>query len=342
MNLELQNQDEEVASQNLEEEDQDGELSVTAMIASVIKISSYHVMRTEAEKTLDNIFHMERIDGVLRLLEPAYGRKDLMENVVDNECGKYFIKASDDLLAMIFLQVMFEVPLPEENDVIYLSQQWMRAVQKIFCQYGKGSLNGQAEGVVDDLMHRYVLTAGTAAMRAFPLHEAAAAIRKKIMSGEDVARSLRFFLDDVLDDPKFEFYQSREVSRKYLTIVVLKTVFNILKEMAVQQKKFDNFHELSNFHKERKGDYFNLRPGYLRELARDEIAEEVDSLLKNSKDGQDFSDKLKKYREDNAEKIFEFWSSNEPIAPDARKPNTEPNQGYEEEEPDDLLDRDEL
>ena len=292
MNLEPQNQDEEVTSQNPEEEDQDGELSVTAMIASVIKIPSYHVMRTEAEKTLDNIFQMERIDGVLRLLEPAYGREDLMENVVDNECGKYFIKASDDLLAAIFLQVMFEVPMPEENDVIYLSQTWMRAVQKILCQYGKVSLKGEGEGVVDDLINRYVLTAGTAAGPAFPLKEARATIRKKIMSEENIARSLRFFLDDVLDDPKFEFYQSKEVSRKYLTIVVLKTVFYILKEMAVQSKKFDNFHELSNFHKERKGDYFNLRPGYLRELARDEIVEEVDSLLKNSKDGHDFSEKL--------------------------------------------------
>ena len=305
------------------------------MIGSV---TDDQVMRTEAEKTFDKIFQMERIDGILRLLEPAYGRVDLMENVVDKECGKYFIKASDDLLATIFLQVMYEVPLPEENDVIYLGQTWMRLVQKILCQYGELDL----QGAVDDLMNRYVLTAGTAAMRAFPLEEAAAAIRNKMIKPEDVAKNLGTFLDEALDDPKFDFYQSKEVSRKYLTVVVLKMVFYIVKEMAVHSKKFDNLHELSNFQSEQKGKSFNLRPGYIRELTRDEIADDIDKLEKNSKDGHDFAEKLEKYKEDNAEKIFEFWGSNDPIAPDTRNPNAKSNRGFEEEEPPDLLERDEL
>ena len=162
---------------------------------------------------------------------------------------------------------------------------------------------------------------------------------------EDVARNLESFLDDVLDDPKFEFYQSKEVSRKYLTVVVLKRVFFIQKELAVTSRKFDNWHELSNYYSEqhKNGKSSNLRPGYIRELTRDEIADDVDKLLKNSKDGQDFSEKLEKYREDNAEKIFDFWTSKEPIIPDTRNPDARPHQGLElEEEPEDLLERDEL
>ena len=61
------------------------------------------------------------------------------------------------------------------------------------------------------------------------------------------------------------------------------------------------------------------------------IADDIDKLVKNSKDGQDFAEKLEKYREDNAEKIFDFWSSDDPIAPDTRNPNAKSNQGSEEE-----------
>lgn len=333
--LEPQNEDEDVILQNLEEKGQEGKLSVTAMIGSV---TDDQVTRTEAEKTFDGIFQMERIDGILRVLEPAYGR---VKNVVEKECGKHFIKASDDLLATIFLQVVHEVPLPEEEDTIYLSQTWMRLVQKILCQYGELNL----QGAVDDLVNQYVLTAGTAAMRGFPLEGAAAAVREKMINPENVDRNLESFLDDVLDDPKFEFYQSKEVSRKYLTVGVLKRVFFIQKEVAVTSMKFDNWHELSNYYSEqhKKGKSSNLRPGYIRELTRDEIADDVDKLLKNSKDGEDFSEKLEKYREDNAEKIFDFWTSKEPIIPDARNPDARPRQGWElEEEPEDLLERDEL
>ena len=61
------------------------------------------------------------------------------------------------------------------------------------------------------------------------------------------------------------------------------------------------------------------------------IADDIDKLVKNSKDGQDFAEKLEKYREDNAEKIFDFWSSDDPIAPDTRNPNAKSNQGSDEE-----------
>ena len=60
------------------------------------------------------------------------------------------------------------------------------------------------------------------------------------------------------------------------------------------------------------------------------IADDIDKLVKNSKDGQDFAEKLEKYREDNAEKIFDFWSSDDPIAPDTRNPKAKSNKGSEE------------
>ena len=329
---------EKALSDDHDRKDNEKQRSVTDLIGS---LTDDQILKSEAEKTFDNLLPMQRMDGILKLLEPTYGREDLMENVVDQECGNHFIKASDDLLAVIFIQVMYEVPLPEENDVIYLSQTWMRLVQKILCQYGDLDLQEMA----DPYIARYVFTSGTAAGPSSPLEEAKSAILKALEEGNDEKRlemkSLEGFLDQVLDHPNFEFHQSTEVSRKYLSVFVLKMVAFIQKEMAVTLKRFDNLHELSNFHDEQKGEYFNLRPGYIRELTRDEIADEVGMLVKNSKDGQDFSEKLEKYREDNAEKILEFWRSNDPIAPDTRNRNDKPNQGFEEE-PVDLLDRDEL
>lgn len=316
---------------NDQEKDEEAERSVTDLIGL---LTDNQILKSEAEKTFDNLLHMERMDGILRLLEPAYGKEDIMENVVDQECGDHFIKASDDLLATIFMQVMYEVPLPEETDVIYLSQTWMRLVQKIFCNYGELDLQEMA----DPYIYRYVFTSGTAVGPSSPLEDAKSALFKalkgKVHDDKSDKRlemkSLQKFLDEILDHPKFEYHQSTEVSRKYLAIFVLKMVVFLLKEMAVQQKRFDNWHELSNFFSEEKGEYFNLRPGYIRERTQQEFRADLENLRENSKSYQELTEKLNKYYEDNEYKILEFLNSVDPIAPDTRNPKAKSSRGIED------------
>ena len=82
--------------------------------------------------------------------------------MVNQECGVHFTEASDELLAKIFLQVMYEIPLPEESDGVRRMRSHLQLLQVLLCEYGDRD-EEELRQMVDVNIDRYVTWAVTLA-----------------------------------------------------------------------------------------------------------------------------------------------------------------------------------
>ena len=132
--------------------------TITNMLKS---ITDRQVLEDAWKTTYDDIFHYSKIEEVFEMFDDRNAAEDIVRNVVDQECGKHFTSASDELLVKMYLQTMFEIPLPEESDGVRRMQSHMQLLQVLMCEYGDWGEEDLRE-MVDVTVDRYVFWATVA------------------------------------------------------------------------------------------------------------------------------------------------------------------------------------
>ena len=128
-------------------------------ITNMLKTITGRQVLEEAWKiTYDDVFHHSQVEDVFEMFDDRNSAEDIIRNVVNQECGDHFLGASDELLAKIYLQIMFEIPLPEESDGVRRMQSHMKLLQVLMCQYGDWGEEDLRQ-MVDVTIDRYVFWA---------------------------------------------------------------------------------------------------------------------------------------------------------------------------------------
>ena len=135
--------------------DDDESPTITKMLKT---ITGGQVLEEPWKTTYDDVFHHGQVAEVFEMFDDRNSAEDIMRKVVDQECGEHFMSASDELLAKIYLQIMFEIPLPEESDGVRRMQSHMKMLLVLMCQYGDWGEEGLRQRV-DVTIDRYVFWA---------------------------------------------------------------------------------------------------------------------------------------------------------------------------------------
>ena len=211
------------------QQDEDKGAVVTDLIGDV---TDDQVLGDAWKTSYDDVFHLDWIKDIFIHDQMQIFLNSTAEIPDLKECISNFLEASDDLLVNLYMQIMYEVPLPQVKEGRVRTVRHMHVLHALLCSYGHMDL---IDGIDVNIGRYFSWAKMSMELDKMPLAHAAKDVLEALKR-QRPKEGLSDFLDNVLEDAEIKLYKSTEVSKNYLAVsTVLKFFFADLKDKVREQ-----------------------------------------------------------------------------------------------------------